>query len=57
MKIKIIKKDDLKDSHYLKVFYSYLEEKKIEIVYKTEVLMSASEFRIICILSFIIFPP
>ena len=36
MKIKIIKKDGLKDSHYLKVFYSYLEEKKIEIVYKTE---------------------
>ena len=28
-----------------------------QIVYKTEVLMSASEFRIICILSFIIFPP
>lgn len=36
MKIKIIKKDGLKDSHYLKNFYSYLKEKNIEIVYKTE---------------------
>ena len=36
MKIKIIKKDGLKDSHYLKKFYSYLKEKEIEIVHKTE---------------------
>ena len=36
MKIKIIKKDGLKDSHYLKNFYSYLKEKQLEIVHKTE---------------------
>ena len=36
MKIRIIKKDGLKASHYLKNFHSYLIEKNIEIVHKTE---------------------
>ena len=36
MKIRIIKKHNLEDTHYMKKFYEYLKLRDIEIVYKTE---------------------